>query len=69
VDHKRTQGRTGKGKESQGVMKQTKWYPTYKTKPSRNACPVCNGTMTVIDAKTKLERKCVLCKKGWYEIK
>jgi hypothetical protein len=51
-------------------MKQTKWYPTYKTRLSRNACPLCNGTISVKDLKTGLERKCVLCDgKGWYEIK
>jgi hypothetical protein len=52
------------------VNKKTKWYPAFNTKPTRNACPVCNGTMSVKDAKTGKERKCVLCNnKGWYEIK
>ena len=42
-----------------------KWYPSKK--PGQLLpCPVCNGTLKVIDARTKLKRKCCACKNGKY---
>lgn len=37
------------------------WYPKKSNKEGFMVCPVCEGTRTVVDAKTEGLRDCVLC--------
>ena len=38
------------------------WYPKQTEKKGEQVCPVCGGKGTRRDAKTGMQRVCVLCK-------
>jgi hypothetical protein len=51
----------------ESVMKT--WYPKKVNQSSkiRKPCPLCEGTLKVLDKRTGKERKCALCnQKGYY---